>query len=335
MVRRTIRQVKSDTVTDNETLSKEVQDAFIRQGVIPSSNQTASYQLIPISQIVTWENQPRNYIDQQAINKLAKTIEVEGFKYPCLVRPIEDNKYQIVAGERRYLAAQLALKTEIPCLIENLNDTDALEAALKENLLREDLNPIEVLNSLLRLLSDQLQLSEDDVCKLLYEMKRRRETHQEKKKSSGEINFPNSTDDRYQTVITLFESYGYNWYSYVCSQLKLRNLPKDVYQAIATGQIEYSKGLKFKSIKDDKLRQSLLNEAIELGWSQKLISQKIKQIKESNADPKVLSPSQHLSDVTRRVNQVKPWKTDPKVWKKIQTRLKGIEDLLLEVENNK
>ena len=67
----------------------------------------------------------------------------------------------------------------------------------------------------------------------------------------------------------------------------------------------------------------------------KLISQKIKQIKESNADPKVLSPSQHLSDATRRVNQVKPWKTDPKGWKKIQTRLKGIEDLLLEVENNK
>ncbi len=335
MVRRTIRQVKSDTVTKNETLSREVQDAFIKQGVIAESNQTAIYQLIPISQIVTWENQPRSFISQEGINKLAKTIEVEGFKYPCLVRPIDDNKYQIVAGERRYLAGQLAKKTEIPCLIENLNDTEALQAALKENLLREDLNPIEVLNSLLRLLSEQLQLCEDDVCKLLYEMKRQWETHQSEKKSSGEIDFPNSTDARCQTVISLFESYGYNWYSYVCSQLKLRNLPDDVYEAIATGRIEYSKGLKFKSIKDDELRESLLNEAIEQGWSQKLIAQKIKQMKESNAESKVLSPTQQLNHVTCRVNQVKPWKTNPKVWKKIQTRLKGIEDLLVELENSK
>ena len=157
MVRRTMKQVKSDTVTNNQTLSKEVQSAFIKQGVIPELNQTANYQLLPVSQIVTWKNQPRAFINQEGINKLAKTIEVEGFKYPCLVRPIDDNKYQIVAGERRYLAAQLAKKTEIPCLIEKLNDTEALQAALKENLLREDLNPIEVLNSLLRLLSEQLQ----------------------------------------------------------------------------------------------------------------------------------------------------------------------------------
>ena len=335
MARRTMKEIKSDTVTTNETLSRGVQDAFIKDGVIPESNQTANYQLIPISQIVTWKNQPRTFIDQEGINQLAETIEIEGFKYPCLVRPLDDNKYQIVAGERRYLAGQLAKKTEIPCLIEKLNDAEALQAALKENLLREDLNPIEVLNSLLRLLSEQLQLCEDDVCKLLYEMKRQWEAHQSEKKSSGEIDFPNPTDGHYQTVITLFESYGYNWYSYVCSQLKLRKLPHDVYQAIATGQIEYSKGLKFKSLKDNELRQSILNEAIEQGWSQKVIAQKIKQIKESNTESTILSPSQQLNYVTRRVNQVKPWKTNPKVWKKIQTRLKGIEDLLVELENTK
>lgn len=333
MARRSMTDIKSDTVADNQALSKEVQSAFIKQGIIPDSNQAANYRLISLSQIETWEGQPRAFIAQEKITQLAKTIEEEGFRYPCLVRPIGENKYQVVAGERRYLAGKLAQKTAIPCLIEKLDDQESLHAALKENLLREDLNPIEVLNSLLRLLSDELSLSEDDVCKLLYEMKRQWENCQSDKNDSGEIDFPNSKNDRYQKVMTLFESYGYNWYSYVCSQLKLRNLPTDLYEAIATGKIEYSKGLKFKSVKEDELRQSLLNEAITQGWSQKVIAQKIKETKENNGGEKTLTPSQQLNALNRRVNHYKPWKTNPEVWKKIKTRLKYIEDILDSLED--
>jgi ParB family transcriptional regulator, chromosome partitioning protein len=86
--------------------------------------------------------QPRTRFDEQALNQLADSIKSHGIVQPILVRP-RGNRYELVAGERRWRAAKLAGLTKIPAVVRDVADDDLLEIALVENLQREDLNPIE------------------------------------------------------------------------------------------------------------------------------------------------------------------------------------------------
>jgi ParB family chromosome partitioning protein len=157
--------------------------------------------------------------------------------------------------------------------------------------------------------------------------------YQYEQSNSQDINILFEPDSPESIAVQVFERFGYQWYSYVCNQLKLRNLPEDVYEAIAQGQIEYSKGLRFKSIKDETLRKSLLEQAISEGWTQKVIAEKIKEAKASDkSTSKKVTPNEQVTSLTSRIKKAKPWQKNPVVWKKIQTRLKGIEDLLKELE---
>jgi ParB family chromosome partitioning protein len=327
--RRRMTEVKAQTVQENKTIiDSDIAKSFIERGEVPQADSTAlHYQMIPLEKLRSWQEQPRTFFDPEALNQLAKTIEREGFKYPLLVRPIEDG-YEVVAGERRFLAGKMAKKTEAPCIVETLDDQQALSEALTENLLREDLNPIEVLNSLLRLLCTELNRSESEVVDLLNQMK-----YQYEQSNSQDINILFKPDSPESIVVKVFERFGYQWYSYVCNQLKLRNLPDDVYEVIAQGKIEYSKGLRFKSIKDETLRQSLLEQAINEGWTQKVIAEKIKEAKANDKSAsKKITPSEQVTSFTSRIKKAQPWQKNPAIWKKIQTRLKGIDDLLKELE---
>mgnify|MGYP001209657604 FL=1 len=89
--------------------------------------------------------QPRRLFDKNSINELAESIKSKGLVQPILVRPsnTNDGEYEIIAGERRWRAAQVAQLHEIPAVIRNLNDTESLEIAIIENVQRSDLSPIE------------------------------------------------------------------------------------------------------------------------------------------------------------------------------------------------
>jgi ParB family transcriptional regulator, chromosome partitioning protein len=87
--------------------------------------------------------QPRQYFDEQALEALAASVRERGILQPVLVRPLQDGKYQLVAGERRWRAAKLAGLLTIPALVSTYDDLAALEVGLIENMAREDLNPIE------------------------------------------------------------------------------------------------------------------------------------------------------------------------------------------------
>lgn len=327
--RKTMTEVKAQTVQDNKSLlDSDIARDFIERGEIPTTDSTTlNYKMIPLDQLRSWKEQPRTFFDTEALAQLTKTIETEGFKYPLLVRPVEGG-YEVVAGERRFLAGKMAKKTEAPCIVETLDDQQALCEALTENLLREDLNPIEILNSLLRLLCTELNRSESEVINLLNQMK-----YQYEQSNSQDINILFAQNSPESIAVQAFERFGYQWYSYVCNQLKLRNLPSDVYEAIARGDIEYSKGLRFKAIKDDELRRSFLEQAIAEGWTQKVIAEKIKEAKASdkNSSQKV-NPNEQVTSLTNRIKKAKPWQKNPAVWKKIQSRLRGIEELLKELE---
>ncbi|MCI5752230.1 MAG: ParB/RepB/Spo0J family partition protein [Oscillospiraceae bacterium] len=89
------------------------------------------------------KNQPRKNFDEAEIQKLAESISEHGLIQPIIVRPIADERYQIVAGERRWRACKVAGISEIPIIVRELTDEDTAKIALIENIQRADLNPIE------------------------------------------------------------------------------------------------------------------------------------------------------------------------------------------------
>ena len=99
--------------------------------------------MLAIAKIVPHPGQPRRHFDEAALDELAASIAARGVIQPIIVRPQADGRYQLVAGERRWRAAQRAQLHEIPVLIRNLDNREVMALALIENLQREDLNPIE------------------------------------------------------------------------------------------------------------------------------------------------------------------------------------------------
>ena len=97
---------------------------------------------LEINNIVSKEDQPRKYFDDEALKDLANSINIHGVIQPIVVRKIED-KYEIVAGERRWRASKKAGLEKIPCIIKDINHETAAKISLIENVQREDLNPIE------------------------------------------------------------------------------------------------------------------------------------------------------------------------------------------------
>src|SRR4051794_33793667 len=98
---------------------------------------------LPVDLIVPNPRQPRRDFDEAALEALAGSLRDRGVLQPVLIRPVAGGTYELVAGERRWRAAQLADLETIPALVRARDDVEALEAALIENMAREDLNPVE------------------------------------------------------------------------------------------------------------------------------------------------------------------------------------------------
>ena len=109
---------------------------------------------LPISKVEPRNEQPREYFDEQALNDLADSITQYGVIQPIVARKLESGYYQIIAGERRWRAARIAGLTEVPVRVLEADDRRTAELALVENLLREDLNPIEEAKGYQSLIND-------------------------------------------------------------------------------------------------------------------------------------------------------------------------------------
>lgn len=114
--------------------------------------------VLPVAQLQAGKYQPRTRMDEGALNELAASIKSQGVMQPVLVRPVGGSngstRYEIIAGERRFRAAQLAGLEEIPVLVRDVDDQAAAAMALIENIQREDLNPLEEAQGIARLISD-------------------------------------------------------------------------------------------------------------------------------------------------------------------------------------
>lgn len=98
--------------------------------------------------------QPRRNFDQEKLQELADSISAQGVVQPIVVRPVDSERYEIIAGERRWRAAQLAGLAEIPVVIRDVDDQAAMAMALIENIQRDDLNPLEEADALQRLINE-------------------------------------------------------------------------------------------------------------------------------------------------------------------------------------
>lgn len=111
---------------------------------------------LPIEQLQAGRYQPRRAFAKEALEELASSIQTQGIINPIIIRPIKDKKnpYEIIAGERRWRAAQLAKLTEVPVLIKTISDETALALSLIENIQRQDLNPLEEAEGVQRLIHE-------------------------------------------------------------------------------------------------------------------------------------------------------------------------------------
>ena len=133
----------------------------------PSKNKdNYGVQKINISQIKPNPTQPRKNFKEADLNELATSIKNQGLIQPIVVRLEEDNQYQIIAGERRWRASQLAGLHEVDCVVKELENSDVLESALIENIQREDLNVIEEANAYKGLIQIK-NISNDQLAKII------------------------------------------------------------------------------------------------------------------------------------------------------------------------
>lgn len=117
---------------------------------------------IPLEHITANPYQPRTHFDEESLNELASSISRLGIVQPVTVRKTSDNEYQLISGERRYRASQIAGLTHIPAYVRESGDNEMLEMALVENIQREDLDAIEIALSYKRLI-DECKLTQEEM----------------------------------------------------------------------------------------------------------------------------------------------------------------------------
>jgi ParB family chromosome partitioning protein len=284
-----------------------------------------SPQSLPIEQIITSSSQPRRYFDSDKLEQLTQSVKEHGILEPLLVRSLSDNQYELVAGERRYRAALSAGLTEVPVVIKELTDSEALQLALVENLQREDLNPVEETEGILQLLSLQLNSTPEEVRQLLYQMKNAIEKRNKEQTDFRDNVIPNSEIESEKSIQSVFDLLSQNWYSFTCNRLPLLNLPEDILSALRSGQIEYTKAKAIATLKDEAARAEILDMAIANSLSLSQIKERVSAAKPTKEKEELRS---RVDNTYKQLKKSKQLWLDPKKRKKLESLLSQLEKLI-------
>lgn len=189
---------------------------------------------------------------------------------PLIVRPSSSQRFEIVAGERRWRAARLAGLATVPCLVRDLDDRQARLTNATENLQREDLNPVEEVEAVLEVLGLELDRPREAVLSLLHRLRneaRGRVAHI----GTGHLDPPR--------VEAIFQGLNRTWPSFVANNLRVLRLPEDVLEAVREGGLEYTKALLVARVANQTARQTLLAEVLEHGLTKRQIAARIAALK--------------------------------------------------------
>lgn len=280
----------------------------------PSSSHT-----VELKKIVLSKQQPRRYFDPNKHKDMVQSIKAHGVIEPLLIRPLTKNRFELVAGERRYRAASELGLSSVPVIIRDLDEDEALQLALIENMQREDLNPLEETEGILRLLSFQLQISPDEVPQLLHRLA----------KSSDNV-VGKQESEQISIIESLFNVIGrLTWESFATHRLPLLNLPSYILEALREGKLEYTKARVIAKIKDIEQQKTLLKRAIKEKMSLKQIREEIGSINKEKNDNAEFSMKAKFSELSKDLNKSKVWE-DRKKKKRIEKLLRDLEFLLSE-----
>lgn len=228
---------------------------------------------IALSQIGFNPKQPRKYIDEAALAALTDSVKQHGVLEPILVRSSGD-AYELIAGERRTRAAQIAGLESIPAVILELTEAQALEVSIIENLQREDLNPVEETDAVLRLLGVRLEKDPQDVLQAI------RQLYDESRGRVGNNVISNAEREQ---IEALFSSVGrFTPSSFHTNRVPLLRMPPDLIEAVRTGKLHYTKARKLARIRDAGVRQKLLTRVLSEGLSVEELDQEIQTAQQVN-----------------------------------------------------
>jgi ParB family chromosome partitioning protein len=278
--------------------------------------EAATQKALAVTAIHLPPQQPRRYFDPDKLEQLVLSIKEHGILEPLLVRPRPGGEYELVAGERRYRAAQKLGLAEVPVVIRKLTDEEALALSLIENLHREDLNPVEETEGILQLLSLKLNVAVEETISLLYRMQ-----NEAKGKVTQNVLGSHSGEE----VKSLFDSLGLmSWESFASSRLPLLKLPTEVLDALRRGEIEYTKATAIARVKDVSARRALLLAAIEEKLSLSQIAERIKATRPSGSQD---SLKERIKQASSRLQKAKLWDS-PEKQQVLEKLLEQMEALL-------
>ncbi|MBE9037605.1 ParB/RepB/Spo0J family partition protein [aff. Roholtiella sp. LEGE 12411] len=296
---------------------------FVFESSETVSESQQSVSIMALSAICLPSKQPRRYFDPVKMEQLIQSVKEYGILENLLIRPMpnQDGRYELVAGERRYRAAQASGLLEVPVTIRELTDSEAVSIALVENLQREDLNPVEETEAVLQLLALRLQCTQSEVVSLLYRMQ-----NDLSRLTDNVISQPAA-----ESIKTVFTELGLmGWESFVSNRLPVLKLPEDILDALRSGKIEYTKSRAIARVKNEQLRKTLLAEAIASGLSLNHIKELVSNLnsakpiqKESESAP----VKQRITSILSQVQKTKVW-SNPKKQKQLEKLLSQIENLL-------
>jgi ParB family transcriptional regulator, chromosome partitioning protein len=277
---------------------------------------------LPIVQIILPPSQPRRYFDQEKLESLASSIKEVGLLEPIVVRPTVHNNYELIAGERRLKACEIAEIENIAVNIIECDDTAASRIRLVENLQREDLNVYEETVAILELLTILLDFETEEVISTLNRM-----MDEEK----GKVPHNVMGRDESLTIQDLFSKLGkITWQSFVSNRLPVIRLNSDIKEVLSRGDLEYTKALAISKIKDDSKRAEVLKQAID----EKLSLSKIRELVDNSLAGAAKNKEKPLSkkkEVSSRFSQISKTLKNSEIWDKPQ-ELKQLVKALSQIE---
>lgn len=263
--------------------------------------------------------QPRKEIDPDAFELLVSSIAARGIQHPLLVRP-QGRSYELVAGQRRLLAAQRLKLAEVPVIVREMGDVEALEAAIIENLTREDLNPVDETDSILQLLSLELKKPVGETVTLLYRMQRTLRGH------AHNVMGEDGMGPEEKVIERIFGGLGkMTWASFVQNRLPILSYPDDLLNAIRTGQLSYTKAKELARVSDETVRKPLLervmSEAMSLETTKRLVA--------ATSQQKEPTPNhQHLTQLRKQLLPKRLDQLDARKRKQVDALLEKLRKIL-------
>lgn len=295
-------------------------DAILGSTTVESVVEPPTHE-VNLSSIHTSKKQPRRYFDPEKLKQLAISIKEHGIIEPLLVRSLHDDEYELVAGERRYRAAQTIGLETVPVVIRELTDNEAFQLALEENLQREDLNPVEETQGILDLLALKLEKQQDEILEILKESANAAKSQRE----------PNNViREDLEIIKIVLNSLGKgNPVSFYNNRIPILNLPGGVLKKLREGTLDYTKAKEIAKVKDEEARSSLLEDAIVQSLPLTKIQERVKALRPLRKMTEGLQS--RFDNTIKRAKKAKLW-DNPKHSKKLERLLEQMDKLLAEAE---